>query len=277
MKIKIGIIVLAAACIGLLVALIATKKAAEEQRKSDIASILEFSNQLDTANINLNDERQVNLMLTNDLSALHQAAAALSNNLAETSSTLSTTKASLLSAESQVANLNSRITDLEAQNKALDERANDLTNRLAELDTLIAATQHKLASSETDNAFLTAELQKQLAQKTELERKFADLNVVRAQVTKLRDELFVTRRLQWMANGANPSTPSKGAQGLMRRSPVNDAPLSATPASAVAAPANAPSPVATPAKPASPYDLNVEVGSDGSVHVIPAATNTAAH
>ncbi|MDD5141707.1 MAG: hypothetical protein PHY43_15770 [Verrucomicrobiales bacterium] len=271
MKFKIGIIVLATVSVGLLVALFATKKAADDRRTHDTAAILDFSNQLVTANLDLTDVRQVNIMLTNDLSALQQTVAALSNNLAAASTALSTTKDSLQNAEGQIANLNGRITDLEAQNKALDERATELTNRLAELDALIASTQLKLASSESDNAFLTAELQKQLAQKAELERKFNDLNAVRAQVKKLRDELFVARRLQWMANGANPSTPPKGAELLMQRSSV-----SVNPASAAAAKA-ATSTAATPARPASPYDLNVEVGSDGSVHVIPAATNNAAH
>ena len=265
MKIKIGIIILAAACIGLLIALLATKKSAEGQHTHDTAAILDFSNQLDVANVNLNDMRQVNLMLTNDLAAVHQVAETLSNNLLTTSSMLSTTKESLVTAEGQIVNLNGRITDLEAQNKALDERAADLTNRIAELDALIATTQRKLASSETDNAFLTAELQKQLAQKAELERNFNDLNVVRAQVKKLRDELFITRRLQWMANGADPSTPQKGGAVLMQRTPAST--TSAAKAAAKTA----------PAKTASPYDLNVEVGSDGSVHVIPAATNAPAH
>ena len=277
MKIKVGIIVLVTVCIGLLVALFATKKAADDQRTHDTAAMLDFSNQLDAANINLNDLRQVNLMLTNDLAALHQAAAALSNNLEKTSGALSATKASLITAEGQIVNLNGRITDLEAQNKALDERATDLTNRLTELDALIAATQHKLANSEADNSFLAAELQKQLAQKAELERKFADLNVVRAQVSKLRDELFVTRRLQWLANGANPSTPQKGGALLMQRTPASAGSVSVTPARPASASAKAAASATPPARPASPYDLNVEVGSDGSVHVIPPATNTAAH
>ena len=150
----------------------------------------------------------------------------------------------------------------------LDERAVELTNKIAEQDALIAATQRKLASSETDNAFLTAELQKQMAKRAELERNFNDLNVVRAQVKKLRDELFVTRRLQWMANGVDPGTPLKGGAVLMQHN-------SSSPSSAAAAKSAASG--ATPAKPASQYDLNVEVGSDGSVHVIPAATNGVAH
>jgi hypothetical protein len=49
-----------------------------------------------------------------------------------------------------------------------------------------------------------------------------------------------------------------------------------TPASTTSA-AKAAAAKTAPAKTASPYDLNVEVGSDGSVHVIPAATNAPAH
>lgn len=270
MKLKIGIVILALVCIGLLIALNTTKKSAEVQRKQDTAAILDFSNQLDSANISLNDLRQVNLMLTNDLSALQQAAETLSNKLVATSSTLSTTKESLATAEGQIVNLNGRINDLEAQNKALDERAVDLTNRLAALNAQIIETQRKLANSQTDNAYLTAELQKQLAQKAELERKFNDLDVLRTQVKKLRDELFVTRRLQWMANGNDPSTPKKGGEIMMQRRSVT-----VSPAGAEAAKVAAGTPAA--GKTASPYDLNVEVGSDGSVHVIPPATNSAAH
>ena len=73
MKLKIGIIVLVVLSVGLFVALLATKKQAEDIHVKDTTSILEFSNQLDTANLNLNDERQVNLMLTNDIVATRQA------------------------------------------------------------------------------------------------------------------------------------------------------------------------------------------------------------
>ena len=270
MKIKIVIILLATICIGLLVALFATKKVADDQRTRDTAAILDFSNQLVTASISLDDVRQVNLMLTNDLSTVHQTATVLSNNLVATASLLSNTKASLSVAEVQIVNLNGRITDLEAQNKALDDRAVELTNRLAELNTLIAATQHKLAGSEANNAFLATELQKQLAQKAELERNFNDLNVVRAQVRKLRDELVITRRLEWIKNGTSPGTQPKGAEALMQRRSVSVSPANTTAVKAATSAGLA-------AKPASQYDLNVEVGSDGSVHVLPATTNNTAH
>jgi chromosome segregation ATPase len=265
MKIKIGIIVLAVICAGLFIALFATKKSSDTQRQQDAATILQFSNDLGTANINLNDRNQVILMLTNDIASARQLVTVLSNNLMVASTDLSNTKAALQTADDQIVNLNGRIADLEAQNKALDERANELTNRLAELDALIIATQQKLANAEADNAYLTAELQKQMAQKAELQRKFNDLNVVRAQVKQLREELFVAQHLEWIKAGTSASSVKKGAELLTQRSPVNPASVAAAKAAVASEP---------PAKPASPYDLNVEVGSDGSVHVIPAPAGT---
>ena len=76
---------------------------------------------------------------------------------------------------------------------------------------------------------------------------------MRAQVKKLRDDLFIARRLEWMREGIDPTKQLKGGQLLMQRAPVaaNAAPAAGSPH----------------------YNLNVEVGSDGSVHVIPPLTN----
>ena len=257
MKIKIGIVVLVVVCAGLLIALVATKKQADDLHKKDSDAIFDFSNQLTTANVNLDDLRQVNLMLTNDIVTTHQALEAVSNNLLNTASALAETKSSLENAQNQITNLNVRIADLESQNQVLDQRASSLSNTIVTLDAQIADTQQKLATAETNNTFLTFELQKQMAQKAELQRKFNDIDEVRAQVKKLRDQLFMARRLQWINEGTSPGTQPKGAQLLMQRT---------TPSAKTSAASRSPQ-----------YDLNVEVGSDGSVHVLPPPTNSPAH
>ena len=250
MKTKMAVVILTVVCAGLAVALIAAKKTTSDQLKTNAAAILDFSNQLVTANDHVNDLQQVDLVLTNNFIASQRQIAALSNGLTQASSALASAKATLQGTQDQIANLNGRITDLEAQNKVLDDRATALTNTLAALNAQIADTEQKLADSETNNVFLEKELQQQIAQKAELERKFDDLNEVRAQVKKLRDELFVARRLQLMHPGA---ADQKGAQLLVQ-------------------PRTAASMAASPKQPPH-YDLNVEVGSDGSVHVIPPLTN----
>jgi uncharacterized protein (DUF3084 family) len=249
MKTKIGIVVLVAACAVLAIAWLATKKQVEDQHKKDADAILGFSNQWFIANEKLGELRQVNFSFSNNLAVSRQEALTFSNRFIEVSGSLAGTKASLQSAQEQVANLNGRIGDLETQNQALEQRAAALTNGIAGLNTQIADTQQKLANSETNNAFLEKELQRQTTAKAELERKFNDLSQVRTQVKKLREDLVVTRRVQWVRSGTDPNTPHKGAQLLVQR--------------------------LTPARPTH-YDLNVEIGSDGSIHVVPPSTNAPA-
>ncbi|MGA3164213.1 MAG: hypothetical protein ABSD77_08495 [Verrucomicrobiota bacterium] len=246
MKRQLGIVILVALCVGLVIALIVGKKQADTQRKKDADTILDFSNQLTTASASLDELRQVNLVLTNDLDASRQALVTLSNQYVATSASLSNTKTTLKVAQDQIA-------DLEARNQALDRRAAEMTNAIANLSAQIAETQLKLIESETNNVFLQDELKRQVAKKAELERKFNDLSQVRAQVRKLRGDLLVARRLEWARKGINPVKQQKGAQLLMAHTSATNGSI----------------------RPPG-YNLNVEVGSEGSVKVVPAPTNTPA-
>jgi len=249
MKTQTGITILAVTCVALVIAIIATKKAGSDQHVKDVDTILVFSNQwVETSGTNA-ELRQVNLMLTNDLAASHQSLTTLSNQFVETSTTLSN---SLKTAQDQITTLTSKITDLEAQNQALDQHAAELTNTIASLSAEISQTQMKLVASETNNVFLEKELNRQVAEKAELERKFNDLKAVKTQVAKLRTDLLVQRRLAWMREGKDPAVQEKkGGQLLMQHSVSTNRPTHLP-----------------------RYDLNVEVGSDGTVHVIPASANT---
>jgi chromosome segregation ATPase len=191
---------------------------------------------------------QVNLKLTNDLVAIHEESLTFSNQFAATSGELAVTKVSLQGAQDQIAGLNKRIAGLTTQNQVLDQRAAALSGAISGLNAQIAGTQQKLADSETNNTFLEAELRRQTVARAELEGKFNNLTVVRAQAKKLKEDLVVSRRMQWMREGTDPNSPSKGGQQLMQRT--------------------APEPPSQPR-----YDLNVEVGSDGAIRIMPASTN----
>jgi hypothetical protein len=121
------------------------------------------------------------------------------------------------------------------------------------LSTQISSTQRKLAASEGDRSFLEKELKRMIAEKGELERQFSDLTVLRAQVSKIKDDLATARRLETVRSGYFANTDQKGGQRLIQ---------AANPAPPRAAKTN--------------YDLNVEVGSDGSVKVVPPSTNAPA-
>ena len=252
---KVIIVILAVACVGLGIALFATKKQAEDVHSTDVTSINDFSNQVVATSKHLDELGQVNLTLSNELASSQQEIALgaeqmvqLSNSLAAANTALLETSNLLISAEEQVTNLNNRIADLETQNKALDTQAESLSNRLVALTVQIEETKSQLAVSETNAAFLQGELQKQLAQKADLEHRFNDIDELRAQVKRIKDEMFVARRLELMKydNGNK-----KGGELLMNHNMWMPSP-------------NLHQAPATPS-----YDLNVEIGSDGSVKVIP--------
>jgi chromosome segregation ATPase len=256
MKIKIAIIILIVACAALAIALFATKKQGDEQHTADVTSINSFSNQVVEANDHMKELNQANLALNNDLTQVRQQSTEISNSLVQVSTTLEETRVSLATAQTQITNLNDQVTTLEARNNALNARAVQLTNDIAQLNELIEITKAKLARSEKNNAYLQEALQKQMALKAELEHKFNDINEVRAQIQKLKEEIFSARRAQLNKN--DTTSGKKGAELLRMFS--TPAPTVTTPRRAVAS------------------DLNVEVGSDGSIKVIPplGATNAPA-
>jgi chromosome segregation ATPase len=243
MKTQLGVVILIVVCVGLSIALVVGKKEADTRQKKNTDTILDFSNQLTTASASLDELRQVNLMLTNDLDVSRQALVILSNQYIAASALLSDTKATLKTAQYQ-------ITSLEAQNQALDQRAAEMTNAIANLSAQIAETQKKLVESETNNTFLEKELTRQVAKKAELERRFNNLSQVRTQVKRLRDDLVIARRLEWKREGVDPVRQEKGAQLLMARTSTTNRII----------------------RPPG-YNLSVEVSSEGSVKVVPTLTN----
>jgi len=252
MKYRIGIVILVLACLGLAIGLVTVKSIASKEKETDTAAILDYSNKLVTTSGNLDEQKQVAAMYKRDLETQKQAFQDLTNNftqvsdkLSKTSDTLARTEASL---KEEVAKRDARIAELETQNQVLDKQAVDLSNSITNLTLQIASTQRKLAASEGDKAFLEKELKRLMSEKAELERQFNDLTVLRAQVSKLKEELNIARRLDWIRQGIFARSEQKGAQQLMQGG-------------------NAPQVQAKTSKPV--YDLNVEISADGSVKVIP--------
>ena len=270
MKTKVAIVVLILALLGLAIALFVTNKQSDELHTTDVKTIVNFSNQLVDTTAQLTESRQVNLDLTNDLSFTRQQLTVanehieqLSNNLVSVEVTLENTSALLAIAQNQITNLNVKMGDLEWHNKTLEQNAMELTNTIAQLNATIAETERKLSKETKNRVYLEKELQKQIALRTELEGKFNNLVEVRAQIRKLRDEMIITNRIAAMKD---PTVGKKGAELLMMQSATQV--LNPNAGTTVT---NSVSP-----KKASPpdYNLNVEVGNDGSVKVIPPLTTT---
>lgn len=249
MKNLIGVIILAAVCIALGVVLFTSKKQAEDEKHVATTTILNLSNDVVKTSSDLTEQVQVNTMLSNDLTKARSEFGTLTNTFTQVAGSLKKTEASLKATQTALAERDQKIAALETQNRELDEKAIDLSAALTNLTSQITETQRKLDASEGDKAFLQGELTRLMVEKAELEKQFNDLATLRRQVSKLKEELSVARRLEWIRKGIGFSE-EKGATKLMNVKPQTDN--------------------------TNVYDLNVEVNADGSVKVIPGLTNAPA-
>jgi chromosome segregation ATPase len=231
-------VILILACAGLVIALVVTQKHIDAQREKDSEAILDFSNQVVAANDELNDLRQVNLTLTNDLNSSRNQLLVLSNQVLSISDSLSNSDTQLKAAQDQ-------ISTLQAQNLSLAQQEEELTNTIDDLNAKFIAAKAQLADSEKNGVFMEGELTNEQAAYIELQNKFNNLKAVREQAKKLHSELVVARRLQWIREGTQPNANIKPATMLMARSwPTNQL------------------------APATHYNLSVEVDSSGAVHIV---------
>ena len=260
MRNRLGIIILILICVGLSIGLIWSQKHADDQRAADAERIAGYTDRVTDVEANLHDLREVNAILEKERVEKEVQLQQLTNLNAQVSQDLKKVQATLKNTEEemtkQVAQRDARIAELQNENQALDEQAVGLSTSITNLTRLIEDTRQKLAASEGDKAFLERELQRLMAEKAELERQFNDLEILRTQVARLKDEMRISRRLDWIRKGLTGHTERKGAEQLMRMS---------------AASARAGS--ETPPAPKPTYDLNIEISSDGSVRVIPPLTN----
>jgi len=253
MKATIAIIILVLLCLVSAGGLWRRHNQAEAQKRADEAQIRQLSNQVVETSGKLKAQTEVNSNLTTSLQAktsdLEKTSAQLSETrglLGQTEAEVKATKEQLELTKAEVLKRDSRIAELENANSTLDKQASDMKLALGDLETKIADTQRKLAASEGDREFLLKELKRLQAEKVELERRFTDLIALREQVKKLKEELAISRRLDWIRRGLYGSTPKKGGELLQ---------------SGFAQPPTTPKP---------DVDLNVEIRRDGSSTVVPA-------
>ncbi len=237
---------LAVVVLGLAIALIYRSEQATKQKTEDDAKIVYHSNQWQQASVALDEQKQVNVNLENELTARKTEITNLTETLTQTQTSLTNTQAALTAAQEEIAKRDARIAELETQNQGLEKQAGELTNAINGLSAQIEDTRNKLAAAEGDKAVLEKELKRLMGEKAELERKFNDLTVLRAQVKKLKSELTIAKRMEWFSAGLIGNQ-QKGAEKLMNNQAAG--------------------------KQQKHYDLNVEVNSDGSVKVIPPLTN----
>ena len=205
MNSKIVAILLVLLCLLLGAGLIYRHNTAKKDRKDDVAKIYHYSNEWVETSKKLDEQKLVNLSLERDFATQAEELKTYSNNLATVSAdfvkTQADAKTAAEAAKEEVRRRDGRISELEGERDGMTKKMTDLTGSISSLETLIADTQRKLEASEGDREFLLKELKRLQAEKTDLERQFNDLAQLREQVRRLRDELSVSRRLEWIRRG----------------------------------------------------------------------------
>ncbi len=231
---KAATIILIALALALGAAMLVQHNKAVEQKNADVADKVELTNRLEATRAKFEEQERIAMYLQTNLTVREQELLSTSNSLLKTAAD---------AAKAEMAKREARINELETQKDALDKQAVDLKSAIGNLEKSITDTEKKLAASEGDREFLLKELKRLQTEKAELERQFNDLTALRAQVSKLKDELSVARRLEWIRMGIYGQQAMKGAEKLM---------------------AGAGAPAA-----ASNFNLNVELKQDGGAIVVP--------
>jgi chromosome segregation ATPase len=257
MKLKIATIILFLVCVGLGVMLVKRQKETRELQEATDATTaaLNFaSNQWKKASDDLAVQEKVNTTLSSTVKTREAEVVALSNKLTEAKAQMdkieADAKAKEQAAQAELAKRDVKITELEGQRDDLGRRMAALTNTIADLQRQITDTERKLSTSEGDREFLLKELKRLQTEKVELERQFSDLKLLKSQVNRLKDELTIARRLDFIRSGVFGGL--KGAEMLVRKTPA------------------APPPGSTN------FNLNVEFKQDSGAKVLPPATNAPA-
>jgi len=191
------------------------------------AQMARMSNELVEAATRLTQEQREGLRLQTNLALRTQELGVISNRWNTTAEALIKTaadaKAAATAAQAQIEKRDRQISELEGERDDLTQRMEGLNGEIRTLNGKISDTERKLAASEGNRDQLQKELRRLLAEKADLERRFNDLATLRERVNKLKDELNVARRSDWIRRGIY-GTGKKGAQvlneGIRRPAPV---------------------------------------------------------
>src|SRR4051812_6772639 len=250
---KAAFILLIVCTVGLGVGLLMVhnKRVQIEKAKNDTAdSLTNTMKLLDDTRQKLEEQEQVAIKLETNLYLRGRELSSVSNNYmkitAELAKTQKEMQAAAEQARAEIERKDAQIAQLTSQTNALSRKMDDLTSSIGSLSKQIADTEKKLLASEGDRDFLLKELKRLQTEKADLERQFNDLSALRTQVAKLKEELSVARRLEWIRMGIYGNQEKKGAEKLL----------------AGATPGNTNS-----------YNLNVELKQDGGATIVPRQTN----
>jgi chromosome segregation ATPase len=241
--------------LGLGVALVIRHNKAVKEQQEATARIFTLNNKLNETSASRDDAQKMVLHLESMLNLRSEELNLTSNSLTKVKTDLAKTQqeaaAAAEAAKAEMAKRDSRIAELNAQLDDQTKKMVDLNTAIEGLSKLISETERKLAAADGDRSFLLKELRRMQAEKADLERQFNDLALLKTQVSKLKEELSIARRLEWIRMGIYGQQTQKGAEKLLTSANQS-----------VAAKSN--------------FNLNVELRQDSGAVVVPPKTNAPA-
>lgn len=171
--------VLTLACAALIVLLFVMKGGDKKQHEKDVAAINDFSNQLDSAHMQIAIYQGTILALSNRLDESQSASLAFSNQLTEAQSAVAL-------ATEQITNLTRHVAKVESENQTLSRSVTDLTNQMAGLTARIALTETNLNQANRDYSLLESRLRQDVAERVVVERRFNNPSELQARMQYLK-------------------------------------------------------------------------------------------
>ena len=251
-------VLLSVACICLVGGLVYRHTEALKTQQESERKITSIESELQATTANLDISQQTNVVLktelkktsseldlaTEKLGDLRSQYEALANDLNEEKARTDVAIQETQTALEEVEARDKKIERLTTDRDSLEERVQSLNSSLNSLQELMNDAQFKLTASESDREFLLRELKRLQTEKTSIEQQFNDLSVLRSQVKKLRSELAISRRIDWIRRGVTGRNSNrKGAELL-----VNG--------------------FKQPSTTKTNYNLNVEINQSGGVKVL---------
>lgn len=190
-------------CAALAIAIFVIKGGDNRQHETDAGALTDFSNRLDSAQIQLASSDGAILTLSNSLNQSRSACLDLSNQLMDAQSHMAF-------AAGQITNLVRQVAESESENQTLSRRVIDATNAVARLTHQLAASESSLDRVNRNYALLGTRLQQDVAERIVMERKFDNPFELRAQMQYLKtnpaktisaDSIYADLGVEVVSNG----------------------------------------------------------------------------
>lgn len=217
-----GSLLLGLVCVGLIGGLIYRHIRAVRQDALNQQRIQTIESELTETTVSLDQSQQTNTVLRSELTetsaelaGIRQQYQALSDDLVKETVRADAAVLETRTALEEVADRDLQIKELVAERTQMTQRVETLNRSMESLQSRIDEAEFKLTASDGDREFLLRELKRLQTEKAGVERQFNDLSMLRAQVNKLRNELTISRRIEWIRKGLAGGANRKGAELLV--------------------------------------------------------------